>query len=273
MGYSDLGCYGSVRIQTPVLDSLAYTGLRFTNFYNGAKCCPTRASLLTGLYPHQAGVGGMAARHDRPPPVAPGPYQGYLDEKCVTIAEVLKQAGYSTLMAGKWHVGEDRPHWPVDRGFDKYFGLISGAANYFDISKVMWEGVVRKMALNDTPYIPTQDSFYMTDAITDYAVRFLEEQKDSENPFFLYLAYTAPHAPLHAWEKDIKKYKGRFSIGWDSLRTERYQKMKKLGLVDESYTLSPRDPYVLPWEEIENKQEMELKMEAVSYTHLRAHET
>jgi len=261
MGYSDLGCYGSARIQTPVLDNLAYQGLRFTQFYNDTKCCPTRASLLTGLYPHQAGVGGMASQHDRPPPVAPGPYQGYLNNQCVTIAEVLKQAGYTTLMSGKWHVGEERPHWPTDRGFEKYFGLISGAANYFDITKTKREGVVREMALNDKSWYPPQDSFYMTDAISEYAVSFLGEQKGRTSPFFLYVAFTAPHCPLHAWEEDINKYRGKFSLGWDSLRKERYQKMKELRLVSENYSLSPRDPDVLPWQEIEEKDEMELKME------------
>ena len=261
MGYSDLGCYGSKRIQTPVLDSLAYRGLRFTQFYNDTKCCPTRASLLTGLYPHQAGVGGMAACHDNPPPVSPGPYQGYLNSQCVTIAEVLKQAGYSTIMTGKWHVGENKSHWPTERGFDKYFGLISGAANYFDITKTKREGIVRKMALNDEPYNPPKDSFYMTDAISDYAVKFLKQQEGNTKPFFLYVAYTAPHCPLHACDEDINKYRGKFSVGWDSIRKEKYQRMKELGLVNENYTLSPLDPDVLPWEEIENKDDMALKME------------
>ncbi len=128
MGFSDIGCYGG-EINTPNLDRLAAGGLRFTQFYNTARCCPTRASLLTGLYPHQAGIGHMVDNQGHPA------YQGYLNDRCVTIAEALKLAGYRTLMAGKWHVGENRPHWPVDRGFDRYYGLISGGANYFDISK------------------------------------------------------------------------------------------------------------------------------------------
>ena len=125
MGYSDLGCYGG-EVNTPNIDKLAKNGIRFTQFYNAARCCPTRASLLTGLYSHQAGMGGMIVR--KPDPKRPPAYQGYLNDKCVTIAEVLKEAGYTTLMSGKWHVGEFRPHWPTSRGFDKYFGLISGAA-------------------------------------------------------------------------------------------------------------------------------------------------
>ena len=126
MGYSDIGCYGG-EISTPNLDALAANGLRFRQFYNAARCCPTRASLLTGLYQHQAGVGQMVGDLGHPA------YQGYLNDRCVTIAEALKPAGYTTLMSGKWHVGEDRPHWPTDRGFDEYFGLISGGSNYFKL--------------------------------------------------------------------------------------------------------------------------------------------
>ena len=142
MGYSDLGCYGS-EISTPNIDSLAQQGLRFTQFYNASRCCPTRASLMTGLYPHQAGVGDMIRAKYKLES-----YQGFLNDKSVTIAEVLKGAGYTTLMYGKWHVGEHKPHWPTDRGFDHYFGLISGAANDWDISKSKKEGVVRQMALD-----------------------------------------------------------------------------------------------------------------------------
>ncbi|MBN1845263.1 MAG: sulfatase-like hydrolase/transferase, partial [Sedimentisphaerales bacterium] len=130
MGFSDLGCYGASVIQTPHIDGLAARGLRFSQFYNAARCCPTRASLLTGLYPHQAGMGGMVKKSSQS-----GPYQGYLNRRCITIAEVLRAAGYATFMSGKWHVGEERPYWPTDRGFDHYFGLINGAANYWDITK------------------------------------------------------------------------------------------------------------------------------------------
>jgi len=184
MGYSDIGCYGG-EIRTPNLDRLASGGLRFSQFYNAARCCPTRASLLTGLYPHQAGIGDMVGNRGYPA------YQGYLNDRCLPIAEALKPAGYHTLMAGKWHVGERRPHWPTDRGFDRYFGLISGAANYFDISKTKAKGVVRQMARGDQPYQPPQEGFYMTDAFTDHAVQFLDEQGRDEKPFFLYLDYTA----------------------------------------------------------------------------------
>jgi len=253
MGYSDIGCYGG-EISTPNLDRLAAGGLRFSQFYNAGRCCPTRASLLTGLYPHQAGVGNMVGNQGYPT------YQGYLNDRCVTIAEALKPAGYHTLMAGKWHVGEKRPHWPTDRGFDRYFGLISGAANYFDISKTKGPGVVRQMALDDKPYQPPRDGFYMTDAFTDHAVKFLDEHGRDEKPFFLYLAYTAPHWPLHAWPEDIAKYKGKYLKGWDVLRRERYERMVKMGLVNDQWPLPPRDRENGPWEQEKDKELMDLKM-------------
>src|SRR4051812_47528277 len=190
MGFSDLGCYGS-EIATPNLDRLAAQGLRFTQFYNAARCCPTRASLLTGLYPHQAGIGHMVEDKGLPG------YRGHLNDHCVTIAEVLRASGYRTLQVGKWHVGEHRPHWPVDRGFDRSFSLISGASNYFRLDPE------RTMARDGQPYVPEGDGFYMTDAFTDNAIALLDQHGRADRPFFLYLAYTAPHWPLHAWPEDI----------------------------------------------------------------------
>ena len=249
MGYSDIGCYGG-EISTPNLDALAAQGLRFRQFYNAARCCPTRASLLTGLYPHQAGVGHMV--NDRGSPA----YQGYLNDECVTIAEVLREAGYATLMSGKWHVGEERPHWPLDRGFDEYFGLISGASNYFKLD------TARQMASGNDPYIPPDDgSFYMTDAFTDNAVRFLEERRGGSDPFFLYLAYTAPHWPLHAKPADIEKYSGNYSMGWDELRQRRFARQAEVGIRPDSWTLSDRDPRVPAWEEAGDKPLWERRME------------
>ncbi|MHC4260393.1 MAG: arylsulfatase [Planctomycetota bacterium] len=257
MGFSDLMCYGS-EIRTPNLTRLAAKGLRFTQFYNAARCCPTRASLLTGLYPHQAGVGGMTSpKGDIKPP---GPYQGYLNDKCVTIAEVLKKAGYTTLMSGKWHVGEERPHWPVDRGFDRYYGLISGAANYFDITKAKREGAARRFAIDDKPHMPPKEGFYMTDAITDNAARFIDEYGRKKKPFFLYVAYTAPHWPLHALPKDIARYKGKYLDGWDALRSQRYQRMLRMRIIDRKWRLSYRDKGAMTWDRVEDKKLMDLKM-------------
>ena len=186
MGYSDIGCYGG-EINTPRLDELAKNGLRFTQFYNGARCCPSRASLLTGLYPQQAGIGHMV--YDRGTP----PFRGDLSSNAVTIAEALKGAGYSTYMSGKWHItpyvidNPDKSNWPRQRGFDKFFGIISGAGSHYD---------PRSLA-EDNEYVPPREGFYSTTDFTDYAVKRIEDHK-GENPFFLYLSYTAAHWPMQA---------------------------------------------------------------------------
>ena len=258
MGYSDIGCFGG-EVNTPNIDRLAAQGLRFTQFYNSSRCCPTRASLRTGLYPHQAGMGGMTSNNDAG---EPGPYQGYLNENCVTIAEVLKTAGYYTAASGKWHVGEARPHWPTDRGFDNYYGLISGGANYFDITRGKSPGIVRHFAIDSTEHMPPKEGFYMTDAITENALRFLDTASEKENPFFLYLAYTAPHWPLHALQEDIDKYRGKFLKGWDELRKDRYGRMIHMGLISDTWPLSERDPEVTAWNSLgdEQKDRMDLLM-------------
>ncbi len=248
MGFSDIGSYGG-EIATPNLDALAAGGLRFRQFYNAGRCCPTRASLLTGLYSHQAGVGHMIG--DRGSPA----YQGYLNDRCVTIAEVLGEAGYATLMSGKWHVGESRPHWPADRGFDEYFGLISGGSNYFKLDGA------RQMAAGNDPWTPPEDgSFYMTDAFSDSAVSFLERHGPGDTPFFLYLAYTAPHWPLHAKPDDIAKYAGRYGMGWDDLRRQRFARQAETGIRADSWQLSERDPDVPAWEDSGDKPRWEQRM-------------
>jgi arylsulfatase A-like enzyme len=240
MGWCDLGCYGS-EIRTPNLDALAREGTRFSQFYNTARCCPSRAALLTGMYPHQAGVGHMIDDRGRPA------YQGYLNER-PTVAEMLREGGYATYMSGKWHVGEEPPHWPRKRGFDRYFGLISGASNYWRLD------AKRKMALDDEPWTPPTDgSFFMTDAFTDHAVQCIREHHAgprAEQPFFHYVAYTAPHWPLHAHEEDIARYRGVYERGWDVLRAERHAKLKELGLVDPQWALSPRHPTAPAWDEL-----------------------
>jgi arylsulfatase A-like enzyme len=236
MGFSDLGCYSS-EIDTPNIDGLAARGMRFTHFYNAARCCPTRASLLTGLYPHQAGMGHMAEGISRDPA-----YQGYLKEECITIAEALGgRAGYHTLMAGKWHVGAGEGHWPVDRGFEEYFGILGGACNYFR------PGRLAKLARNDELVEPGE-GFYTTDAFTDHAIDFIREysQKDGK-PYFLYLAYNAPHWPLHAKPEDIEKYRGRYLRGWDFFRQERYERQLEMGLIDEGWPISRRDRATPAW--------------------------
>ena len=231
MGYTDIGCYGS-EIDTPNLDRLAANGLRFTQFYNTSRCCPTRAALLTGLYSHQVGIGLMTG--DR----GYDAYRGDLNKRCVTIAEALKPAGYTTYMSGKWHVTKqikpdgDKSNWPKQRGFDRFFGTIHGAGSFYDPNS---------LTLENTQVAPGRDDFYYTDAINDFAAQFIYDhhEKDHAKPFFMYVAHTAPHWSMHAKPKDIEKYKGRYKDGWNALRRERHERMIKMGLVDEKWPLSP----------------------------------
>jgi arylsulfatase A-like enzyme len=243
MGYSDIGCYGS-EISTPNLDALAVNGLRFTQFYNTARCCPTRASLMTGLHPHQAGVGHMM--NDRGTPA----YQGELNQSCMTIAEVLKTAGYSTYMTGKWHVtpllptreNPSKHNWPLQRGFDRFFGTIHGAGSFYDPNSLT----------SGNSFIAPGKGFYYTDAISDTAVKFIREHT-GENPFFLYVPYTAAHWPMHALPEDIAKYKGMYDQGWDEIRRERYERMVEMGLISPQWKMSEAYPDT-PWDEAELKE-------------------
>ncbi|MFP4057805.1 MAG: arylsulfatase [Candidatus Brocadiia bacterium] len=247
MGFSDIGCYGG-EIQTPHLDGMARRGIAFSQFYNTPRCCPSRASLLTGLHPHQAGIGHMTGDYGKPG------YRGFLNDRCATIAEALRPAGYRTLMSGKWHVGEHRPHWPCDRGFDRYVGLISGASNYW-----MLDGN-RQMAVDDQPFAPEPDGFYMTDFITDQAVNLIGKHGGGEEPFFLYVAYTAPHWPLHAWPEDIEKYRGSYMGGWDTLREQRLARQVAMGLIEPTWPLTRRDKQAPPWDEMPDKERRDLDM-------------
>lgn len=251
MGFSDLGCYGG-EIDTPNLDRLADGGLRFTQFYNTGRCCPTRASLLTGLYSHQAGIGHMTGDYGLPS------YQGRLNEQCVTIAEALKPAGYQTLATGKWHVGGDRPNWPLQRGFDRYFGTPDGGGFYFPEALQF-----RKLRLfSGNEPIDPGDGWYVTDLFTDRAVDFLNEASQQEAPFFLYFAHIAPHWPLQAREEDVQKYLGRYSEGWEAVRRARFERQQALGLADESWTLSEPDPQAPEWKSLfqEKQAEMDRRM-------------
>ncbi len=250
MGFSDIGCYGS-EIKTPNLDALAAGGLRFTQFYNTGRCCPTRASLLTGLYPHQAGVGHMM--NDR----GYDGYRGDLNRKSVTIAEALKSAGYRSYISGKWHVTPkvqpkaaiDKRNWPLQRGFDRFYGTIHGAGSFFDPNSLTRDNALIS-PYADPEYQPTQ--FYYTDAISDHAVRFIREHHvdHDDRPFFLYVAYTAAHWPMHALEKDIAKYRGKYNKGYDAIRNARYKRMVELGIVDEESTVNW--PIPEEWKETEH---------------------
>lgn len=262
LGYSDIGCYGG-EIHTPALDDLAKNGLRFTQFYNTSRCCPTRASMLTGLYPHQAGIGRMTMDAGLPG------YRGTLTENTVTVAEVLKEAGYNTGMVGKWHISptealekeeqlawlahqkddeyfSDTATYPTARGFDKYFGNIWGVVDYFDPFSL----VNGKEPVKSVP-----ENYYYTDAIGDSAVAYVDQFSKDNEPFFLYVAHCAPHWPLQALPKDIKKYEDVYAGGWDILRETRYQKMLELGLLDK--TTAKLSPPVFPkqtWEDNSDKK-------------------
>ena len=251
LGFSDLACYGG-EAHTPHLDSLAANGLRYTQFYNISKCCPSRASLLTGLYPHQADVGLMTLDDGI------DGYRGELNLNAVTIAEALRQGGYATYMVGKWHVtgSVDGPkhNWPVQRGFDDFYGIITGAANYYQ---------PRTLTRNNERIEPEGDDYFLTDAITEEASRQLREHASREKgrPFFQYVAYTAPHWPLHAHPEDIAKYKGRFDIGWDELRKQRWQRMVEMGIIDRQWALSDRDSTVKAWIDTDHKEWEARRME------------
>jgi arylsulfatase len=247
MGYSDIGCYGG-ETDTPVLNRLAANGIRFTQFYNTARCCPTRASMLTGLHPHQTGI-GLMTRDD-----SPEGYAGSLNNQCVTISEALKLGGYRTYMSGKWHVSSNidqvNDTWPQQRGFDRFYGIISGAANFFHPDTLKRDNdSIDHEALHDGNY-------YFTDAVSEQAVQFIEEHARDypDAPFFQYVAYTAPHWPLHAREEDIAKYTGRFDTGWDKLREARLNRMVEMGIVDARWQLTERDSTQPAWEDADHKE-------------------
>jgi arylsulfatase len=255
LGFSDLGCYGG-EIETPNLDRLAAGGMRFTQFYNCGRCCPTRASLLTGLYAHQAGVGGMEEDRNLPG------YRGFLNHRCITIAEGLAAAGYRSYLAGKWNVGFGRGQWPVDRGFARHFGLLRGAADYFD-PRVGPRSKISLFALDRETYTEFPSDFYATDAYTDYAVRYIEEhaeQPPEPGPFFLYVAYTAPHSPLQAPPEEIAKYRGRYKVGWDELAGRRRARQSELGLWPDGLPNTADDPRVPAWADAANQEQLDLKM-------------
>lgn len=249
MGFSDIGCYGG-EVDTPNLDKLAINGMRFRTFYNNAKCEHTRASLLTGRWWHHVGAS--------PSVVYTAP----------TFGERMREAGYRTLMVGKWHAGQT----PYLRGFDRYYGLTDGCCNFWNPGHARpgepepAKKRVRRWAIDDEqfqPFTPESKDFYTTDAFTDHAVEYLETYKDEDKPFLLYVAYTAPHYPLHASEEDIAKYRGKYGqMGWDKLRQKRFAQQHKLGVLPANVSLSPRDPDLPAWSEIaeEDRDWWDLRM-------------
>jgi arylsulfatase A-like enzyme len=256
VGFSDIGCYGG-EIHTPNLDALAAEGLRFTQFYNVSRCCPSRACLLTGLYPHQVGVGDMT---DRWSPYLSDGYVRDLNEHCVTIGQVLKSAGYGTYAVGKWHVTQeiapnaaDKHNWPIHRGFDRYYGTIMGAGSFFDPA-MLCRGDTAISPMIDPEYRPPAGQpYYYTDAIGDQACRFIREhhEQHGDQPFFMYVAFTAAHWPMQALPEDIAKYKGVYDGGYEPIRKARFAREKQLGLIDPSWDLSPQYG---DWDKVKDKK-------------------
>ena len=242
LGYSDIGCFCS-EIATPNIDRLAAQGMKLTQMYNAARSCPSRAGLMTGMYHHKAGVGDLGLPA----------YQGYLNRQCMTLAEALKRAGYATCMSGKWHLGDARPGWPYNRGFDESFAFIGGATPFFKIERASDRDEDVKLVLNDRHYDPPQEGFYTTDAFSEYAAQYIESRPEQGAPFFLYVAYNAPHWPLQAWPEEIAKYRGMYDRGWDEMRRLRYERMLKSGIIGRESLLSPRDETVPAWDSLSDQ--------------------
>ncbi len=250
MGYSDIGCFGS-EIRTPNVDRLAANGLAFTKFYNTARCSPSRASLLTGLYPHQAGMGHLSTENFKEPG-----YADDLSKNAVTMAEVFQQAGYATYMTGKWHIAKsiskqgDQSNWPCQRGFQRFFGTLNGSGSFYDPGTL----------ISNNTFIAPGNNFYYTNAISDTAVKFINENP-KEKPFFFYIAYTAAHWPMHAPESEVQKYKGMFDKGWDAARQQRFEKLKKLGIISPNTVLTERGVTIPAWEDEQLKDWQVRRME------------
>jgi arylsulfatase len=254
MGYSEIGCFGG-EIRTPRLDSLAAGGLRMSQFYNTARCSPSRASLLTRLHPHQTGI-GVLDNDD-----GPDGYPGTLNDRCVTMAEMLGHAGYGTYMSGKWHLSGElrRPSaaWPTRRGFDQFYGIVAGAATYYQpVTLTRDETNVEDEAVDDP-------DFYLTTAIGARAVGFIDRHcsQRAEDPLFLYLPFTAPHWPLHAPESAVDAVRGRYLAGWDELRRQRYRRLVEEGLINSSWPDSSRDSSVPAWADVPDQPWQQRRME------------
>jgi arylsulfatase len=250
MGYSDIAPFGA-EIRTPNLDGLAASGVRFTDFYVGPACSPTRSMIMSGTDHHIAGMGtnaeGMA-----PNQIGQPGYEGHLNDRVVSIATLLRESGYHTYMAGKWHLGEEPEHDPSRRGFEKSYVLLQGGASHFDDEWMMCANYTPIYRENGVRvHVPS--GFYSSEFYADRLIRYIEEQRD-EQPFFAYLAFTAVHDPLHLPDSWLEKYEGAYDDGWDKLRNERLERMEELGLVPEGATLGPKLPMVPSWEDLDPEQ-------------------
>jgi arylsulfatase A-like enzyme len=276
MGWSNIGCYGGM-VETPNIDRLARDGVRFDQFYNAARCCPTRATLMTGLHPHQVGIGHMTLPMSNKAVAAPGEsrgyaslieaerenippaYQGWLHSYIPTLPEMLRDAGYGTYHVGKWHLASEKKEtWPMQRGYDRFYGHLAGTSDYFDPPN-LYRG--------NNPIQASGERFYLTDAISEQAIGFLDDhhKERSNEPFFLYLAYNAPHFPLQSMPEEYEKYRGRFMEGWDVLREKRLIKQKAMGLVPANTVLAPRPDDVPAWDSLTPGKQNE--MDAIMSTY------
>ena len=246
LGFSDVGCFGS-EIATPNLDRLARTGRRFSNMHNNPRCCPSRATLLTGLYPTQAGVGDMTGNQGTPA------YQGYLNHSCVTIAEALGEVGYRSAISGKWHVAPRSRlnDWPAERGFERSYCQMGGGDYY------------RPTLYRDGSIIgtPTDPDFYLTTAITSNAIDSIRTFARGADPFFMYVGYKNPHFPLQAPEPAIEPYRGKYAMGWDELRVQRWERTKATGVVNPIWELSKPAQGTVRWDTVADKEWQAARME------------
>ncbi|MCG8307317.1 MAG: arylsulfatase [Cytophagales bacterium] len=263
MGYSDIGCYGG-EISTPNLDALAENGIRFTDFYNSARCCPTRASLMTGLYPHECGIGHMTH-------ISNGPgYLGILNDSCVTIPEVLAAVGYSTGISGKWHAGTVKKSWPENRGFQKSYCIHNWVDSYFKVLKgceIFEDGkLVIPATANPGEYEPQPDGkeWYTTDVFTSKAIEHIDLALAEGKPFFEYVAYNAPHWPLEAHDEVIEKYLDKYVAGYEKLRQDKYEKMIEMGLVSPDWELPEKD--TPEWESLPDTVKADLQFLRAIYS-------
>ena len=231
MGFSDIGCYGG-EVQTPNLDRLAAEGMRFTQFYNNAKCTTTRASLLTGLYPRGTNL-NKHLRYDM-----------------LTLGEAMQLSGYRTSLSGKWHLGRDPINHPFQRGFGQFYGLLDGCCNFFDPARrdpPYKGGRQRVFAQNDQRITEFPEDFYTTDAFTDHAIACMRAAQEAGQPFFAHITYTAPHYPLHAKPADVERYRGKFLMGWERMREQRWQRQQDMGLVSDAWRLSQGESRSYDW--------------------------
>jgi arylsulfatase A-like enzyme len=257
LGYADLGCYGG-EIKTPNLDALARNGILFTHFHTSPLCAPTRSMLLTGNDNHVAGMGSMFSVEGTTRAGKPG-YERHLTDRIVTVAQLLKDGGYQTFMSGKWHLGSGADEIPYAKGFDKSFALMNGGANHFNNHPISNEPPQYRLDSNRVLY---PDGLFSTDVYTDKMMGFIGRRQTGK-PFFAYLAYTAPHWPLQAPTDYIDRYKGRYDMGYDSLRTSRFVRQKAAGIIPENAVLRKRNPAVRPWSDLsaEEKKSECRKME------------